>query len=348
MRVLVTGNLGYIGTTLTTVLKDAGYDVVGYDCAYFRDGFLRSSMEKFVKENVSRQIIKDTRDMSKSDLEGIDAVVEYSGLANDPASDLNPQWTQEINHNAPVKIARLAKEKGIERFVFASSCSTYGAQQGDNMVVETSPLAPVSAYAKAKIGVENDVKPLAGKGFTPVFLRNATVFGLSYKMRFDLVVNNLTGWAFTTGKVKLLSAGTSWRPSLHVEDCSMAIKAALEEDADAVSGEAFNVGMDSENYKIVDIAHMVKEIVPDCELEVGKDAPIDPRSYRVSFAKIRNGMKSFRPKWTVRDGIRQLYGYFRESGLDEETFKAKRFYDVEKIKLLIAGKEVDGSLRMKV
>jgi nucleoside-diphosphate-sugar epimerase len=339
MRVFLAGNLGYIGTTLTILLKDAGYDVVGCDCGYFRDGFIKGDIDSFVSENVSKQIYKDVRDITKTDLQGCDAVVDYSGLANDPASDLNPVWTEQINHLSPVHLATIAKASAIERFVFASSCSIYGAQKGDHAVEETSPTAPVSAYAKAKIEVERDAKKL-------VFMRNATVFGLSYKMRFDLVVNNLTGWAYTTGKVKLQSAGTSWRPSLHVEDCGKAVMAALEAPEDSVSGEAFNVGMDSENYKISDIAHMVKEIVPDCELVIGKDAPVDPRSYRVAFHKINKGLKGFKPKWTVRAGIKQLYDFFGEIELDEQTFTSKRFYDVEAIKLLISGHKVDKDLRM--
>ncbi|MFA5412031.1 MAG: NAD(P)-dependent oxidoreductase [Candidatus Micrarchaeia archaeon] len=346
MKIFLAGNLGYIGTTMSRVLRSAGHEVVGCDCGYYKDGFLRGDAETSIRESISRQIFKDVRDISREDLAGCDAVVDYSGLANDPASDLNPAWTDQINHLSPARLAKLAKESGIRRFVFASSCSIYGAQKGDNFVDESSPLAPVSAYAKAKIGVEQEAGKLKDRNFSPTFMRNATVFGLSYRMRFDLVVNNLTGWAYTTGKVKLLSAGTSWRPSLHVEDCSKAVLAALEAPEDAVSGQAFNIGMDSENYKVIDIANMVKEIVPNCELEVGKDAPIDPRSYRVSFRKINSTLKGFRPSWTVRKGIKQLYDYFNEIKLDYKTFSDKRFYDVESIKRLISEGKVDGDLRM--
>jgi nucleoside-diphosphate-sugar epimerase len=347
MKIFIAGNLGYIGTTMTKMVRSAGYEVIGCDCAYFRDGFIQGDLESFVKENVSKQIYKDVRDINKEDIAGCDAVVDYSGLANDPASDLNITWTDQINHLSPVKLAELTKALGINRFVFASSCSIYGAQEGNNMVEETSVLAPVSAYAKAKIGVEQDVGKLKDRNFSPVFMRNSTVFGLSHRMRFDLVVNNLTGWAYTTGKVKLLSAGTSWRPHLHVEDCCKAVLAALEAPEDSISGEAFNVGMDSENYKIVDVAEMVKEIVPNCELEVGKDAPIDPRSYRVSFRKIRERLKSFKPSWTVRTGIEQLYDFFKEINLDKEMFTAKKFYDVETIKSLVSENKVDNDLKIK-
>ncbi len=347
MRIFVAGNLGYIGTTMTKMMHDAGHEVVGCDCAYFNDGFIQGDLKGFMKEYVKKQITKDVRDINGSDIAGCDAVVDYSGLANDPASDLNPLWTDQINHLSPVHLANLAKKSGIRRFVFASSCSTYGAQSGDSMVEETSPLLPVSAYAKAKIGVEQDVGRLKDRSFHPTFMRNATVFGLSYRMRFDLVVNNLTGWAYTTGKVKLLSAGTSWRPSLHVEDCCKAVMAVLESPEDGVSGEAFNIGMDSENFKIVEIAGMVREIVPNCELEVGKDAPVDPRSYRVSFKKIHERIKLFKPSWTVRMGIRQLYEHFRKINLEYETFSAKRFYDVDTMKRLIAENRVDGDLRLK-
>ncbi|MDD5096267.1 MAG: NAD(P)-dependent oxidoreductase [Candidatus ainarchaeum sp.] len=346
MKIFLAGNLGYIGTTMSHVLHSAGHEVVGCDCGYYKGGFIRGDAETTIRESVSRQIFKDVRDISREDISGCDAVVDYSGLANDPASDLNPGWTDQINHLSPARLAKLAKESGIRRFVFASSCSIYGAQKGDNLVEEGSPLAPVSAYAKAKIGVEQEVGKMKGPDFSPTFMRNSTVFGLSYRMRFDLVVNNLTGWAYTTGKVKLLSAGTSWRPSVHVEDCSKAVLAVLESPEDAVSGQSFNVGMDSENYKVIDIANMVKEIVPDCELEAGKDAPIDPRSYRVSFRKIRDTLKNFTPSWTVRKGIKQLYDFFAESKLDYDTFSDKRFYDVESIKRLISEGKVDGDLRM--
>lgn len=344
MRVFLAGNLGYIGTTLTETLRKAGYSVVGCDCGYFRSSFIKGDPESFIRENVSRQLFKDTRDVAKGDLAGCDAVLDYSGLANDPASDLNPKWTEDINHAAPVRLARLAKECGIPRFIFSSSCSIYGAPGGDKSVSEESPLGPLTAYARAKVAVEKDVLPLKSRSFAPVMLRNATVFGVSYKMRFDLVVNNLTGWAYTTGKVKLLSAGTSWRPNLHVEDASNAVIAALEAPADAVAGEPFNVGMDSENYRVSEIAGIVRSVVPGCVLEAGKDAPVDPRSYRVSFAKIGK-LKGFRPKWTVPMGVRQLHSFFIEIGLDLETFKSSRFYDVEAIKSLIAGHRVDADLR---
>jgi nucleoside-diphosphate-sugar epimerase len=347
MRIFLAGNLGYIGTTMGRLMHEAGHEIVGCDCAYFSDGFIQGDLKSYIKENVKKQMIKDVRDINKADIAGCDAVVDYSGLANDPASDLNPVWTDQINHLSPAHLARLAKESGIRRFVFASSCSTYGAQSGDNMVEETSPLLPVSAYAKAKIGVEQDVGKMKDRGFCPTFMRNATVFGLSHRFRFDLVVNNLTGWAMTTGQVKLLSAGTSWRPSLHVEDCSRAVMAVLDSHEDSVSGEAFNIGMDSENFKIVEIADMVKGIVPNCELSIGKDAPIDQRSYRVSFRKIRERVKKFKPSWTVRMGIKQLYDYFKKINLDYETFSSKRFYDVDTMKRLIAENRVDGDLRVK-
>ncbi|MCX8175580.1 MAG: NAD(P)-dependent oxidoreductase [Candidatus Micrarchaeota archaeon] len=347
MRVFVAGNLGYIGTTLSAMLHERGYEVIGCDCGYFSDGFIRGNLKDFVAENMKKQIYKDVRDISKSDLAGCDAVVDYSGLANDPACDLNPEWTEEINHRAPVRLARLAKASKIGRFVFASSCSIYGKQPADRFATEESPLVPLSAYAKAKIGVEKDVRLLASRAFAPVFLRNATVFGVSYRQRFDLVVNNLTGWAYTTGKVKLLSAGTSWRPSLHVKDAARAVIAAIESPHDAVCGESFNIGMDSENYKVIQIAEMVKEIVPNCELEVGKQAPIDPRSYRVSFKKARERLPLFKPEITVKRGIGELYEFFKEIGLDYKTFSEKRFYDVEAIKGLIAKGQVDGKLRLR-
>jgi len=347
MKIFLAGNLGYIGTTMTKMMRDAGYSVVGCDCAYFRDGFIRSDIDSFVKENVSRQIYKDVRDINEEDIAGCDAVIDYSGLANDPASDLNAVWTENINHLSPVRLAELTKKSGIKRFIFASSCSIYGAQKGDDFVGETSPLAPVSAYAKAKIEVEHDVGRLRDRNFSPTFMRNATVFGLSYRMRFDLVVNNLTGWAYTTGKVKLLSDGTSWRPHLHVEDCCKAVLAATEAPEDSVSGQSFNVGTDSENYKVIDVAEMVREVVPGCELDVGKEAPVDPRSYRVSFRKIKENLVGYRPSWTVRQGIKQLYDFFKETELDYETFKSKRFYDVESIKKLIADGKVDENLRLE-
>jgi len=297
MRVLLTGALGYIGSAINHVLVHNGFTVIGVDASFFADTcFYREDIWQSRSE-MKRMVRKDIRDITKDDLYGCDAVVDFAGLANDPSCDLNPTWTEEINHQACVRLAKLAKQQGVDRYIFASSCSVYGARGGSTLT-EESEVEPVSEYAKAKVAAERDIRPRADTRFCPIILRNATAVGASPRMRFDLVVNNLSAYDYTTGTVRILSDGTAWRPNIHVEDIARAVLACLESPTDIVAAEVFNAGMDSENLQVREIASTVAQAIPESNVEIAKGATKDPRSYKVSFAKISN-LKSFRPEWSV-------------------------------------------------
>ncbi len=337
LRVLLTGHSGYIGSVLAPMLIAEGHDVVGLDSDLFEQCTFTGSLVDIP------QIKKDVRHVEKSDLEGFDAIIHLAGLSNDPLGDYQPTLTEEINEKASIRIATFAKEVGVKRFLFASSCSTYGAS-GDNFLDENATFNPVTPYGVSKVNVELEVTKLADENFTPVYIRASTAYGVSPRLRFDLVVNNLTAWAFTTGRVHLKSDGTPWRPIVHVEDISRAYIAALQAPQDAVHNQAFNIGTTTENYQIRELAEIVKAVVPGSSVDFADDAGPDKRCYRVDCNKIARELHGFKPQWTARRGVEQLYETYKEVGLTLDEFEGEKFKRIAHIKKLINDGRLSTSL----
>lgn len=341
MRVLVTGAEGYIGAILGPALRERGHEVAGLDCGFYRNGWLYDDGKR--RPTV---ITKDVRDVDAADLVGFDAVVHLAELSNDPLGEHDPRLTFAINHAGSVELARQCRAAGVRRFVYTSSCSVYGLADADAIKDEQSRPDPQTAYAQCKVLVERDVAALADERFTPVFLRNATAYGASPRMRFDIVLNNLAGFAWTTGQVKMTSDGTPWRPLVHVEDICEAIALALEAPRDAVHNEIFNVGSNAQNYRIRDIAEIVSAAFPGCDLSFGPSGG-DNRSYRVSFAKIRRHLPQFECRWTAHSGAEQLHKIFAEIAMPREVFTYRAFTRLQQLKHLVATGQIDGEFRFR-
>lgn len=337
MKVMVTGTDGYLGCLLASLLLQRGYDVLAVDTGFYKAGWLYNGLPQ-----APRTLCKDIRRVNADDFAGVGAVVHMAELSNDPLGQLAPHITHEINHAGSVRLAQLARDAGASRFVYMSSCSVYGvaAGAGDTPVTEASPVNPQTAYAECKVLVERDLRPMASDRFSPTFLRNATAFGASPRMRFDIVLNNLAGLAWTTKRIAMTSDGTPWRPLVHALDIARAIVCTLEAPREAVHDQVFNVGDTRQNYQVRDIATIVAEVFPGCELSFGAQGS-DNRSYRVSFEKIAARLPNFRCEWDARRGAQQLYELFKRIDLTTETFQGPGHTRLKQLEHLIRTKQID-------
>jgi nucleoside-diphosphate-sugar epimerase len=339
VRILVTGHHGYIGSVVAPMLQEAGHDVVGLDTFYYRGCDFGESAFTFEERQ------GDVRDVTADELEGFEAVVHLAALSNDPLGDLDQDLTYDINLRGTLHLAERAKEAGIERFVFASSCSMYGAASGDDLLDESAPLRPLTPYAESKVAAEAGLSRLADDTFSPISLRNATAYGASPRLRLDVVLNNLAGWAFTTGKIRLLSDGSAWRPIVHVGDIGRAALGVLDAAREEVHDIAFNVGARAENYRIRELAELVHEELPECEVEIAGASYADPRSYRVDFSRFEGLLPDHLPQWTARSGAEELVAAYREVGLSSEEFEGYRYTRLKQIRRLLDEGRLDRGLR---
>ena len=339
MNVLVTGHEGYIGSEIVPILLSAGHQVTGVDVGYFRERALLPDSDRL------RSIQKDVRDLEIQDLERMDAVIHLAALSNDPMGSLNEDWTYEINYLASVRLARLAREAGVSRFLFASSCSVYGLAESNELVTEESPVHPLTPYAVSKVRTEEDVSHLADAGFSPVFLRNSTAYGWSRRFRSDLVLNNLACWAYTSGEIRILSDGTPWRPLVHVQDIARAFVTMLNAPRDVIHNQVINVGSSDQNYMVRDLASFVQQALPDSRVSYAEGGSSDPRSYRVSFRKLNTLLPEYQPLWDACSGAQQLANAYREADMMSEEFSGPRYVRLARLKDLMERGQLDNTLR---
>jgi nucleoside-diphosphate-sugar epimerase len=338
MHVLVTGNQGYIGSVLTPLLAAAGHTVTGLDAGFFADCLLMP-----FEDGVERQIRKDVRDVTESDLQGIDAIVHLAAISNDPMGALDPSVTYEINQHASVRLAELARSAGVRKFIFASSCSVYG-QSDTPSLDEGCPLNPQTAYAVSKVRAEREIELLATPSFSPIFMRNATVYGCSPRLRMDLAINNLTGSGYVSGQVTMLSDGMAWRPFVGVRNLAEVTWRLLESD---VHNEAFNVGSNAQNFLIRDLAAEIGSTI-GCPVKMGPGASADSRTYNVSFDKLATRFPDFKPLDTIQSTVKELCMRFEQFGLDQEAFESSRFVRLKRLQELIASGELDETFRSEL